>query len=361
MIGSSQLFDILENISVMANSIQIKQDAKRFQQCRSLDEVATLLQTSSSKIGLFCAHPRYHIYNIKKANGKSRLIEDPVQPAKLILRRLNDYLQACYHALRPRCVHGFSICSGAEEERNIVSNAMQHIGKPWLLNIDFRDFFHTIRFEQVHSIWQQHFKKFNRQLAVSLTQFTCFNNRLPMGSPTSPVLSNYASLGLDAELAQLCSNCGINYTRFADDCSFSSNQEIDSNSIRLIRDTIISHQFIINEDKVVLYKPGEEKMVTGIVVGQSEVSLPAVYLVRIQNEIQRLKDTLMVEVRYQTGMSLKKLKLFEQELRGKINYAQMVLGHTAETAQLVSSFEEALHPAEAYESSDWLDIPYNFY
>ena len=60
-------------------------------------------------------------------------------------------------------------------------------------------------------------------------------------------------------------------------------------------------------------------------------------------------------------MSFKKLKLFEQELRGKINYAGMVLGDNEETENLNRLFEEALHAPEDFESENWLDIPYNFF
>jgi RNA-directed DNA polymerase len=345
----------------MATPITIKQRAAKFQLAESPEDMATLLRTSSARMVLYAAHPRYHIYTIKKGNGKSRLIEDPVIPMKLMLRHLNDHLQACYHKIRPEMVYGFCITAGREEERNIVTNARMHLGKDWLLNIDFKDFFHTVLFDRVQTIWQTHFKKMNRRLVETLTKLTCFNNRLPMGSPASPALSNYAAWEMDHELSQLCQNMGITCTRFADDCSFSCGQEIDSKTVGLIRDVITSHRFMINEEKVALFKPGDEKTVTGIIVGEKELSLPASYLQQLQTEISRLQQTLAVERRFQTGMSFKKLDLFERELRGKINYAQMVLGETPETENLYTRFENALDTTEAFESDNWLEIPYNFF
>lgn len=345
----------------MANYIQHIYDAGKLRSCKSPDDVATLLRAPLHRLALFCAHPRYHIYNIRKANGGMRHIEDPVEPIKTTLKKLNGYLQACYYAHRPTAVHGFCITVGDEEERNIVSNAGCHIGKKWLLNIDFKDFFHTVLAEQVHTIWSTYFKRFNKHLALMLTQLTCYNHRLPMGSPTSPVLSNYACLQMDAEMENFCKGAGIVYTRFADDCSFSSNTAIDAATIKMIRNVITANHFLINENKVKLYRPNEEKMVTGIVVGNHAISLPKHYLPQIHKEIERLRQTLAVDSRFNTGMSLKKLKLFEQELRCKINYAQMVLGSCEITDALQSAFEEALHPVEAFESSDWLDIPYTFF
>ena len=344
----------------MATPITIKQRAAKFQLAESPEDMATLLRTSSARMNLYAAYPRYHIYSIKKNNGSLRLIEDPVAPMKQMLRHLNDYLQACYHKIRPDAVYGFCISTGREEERNIVSNASVHVGKDWLLNIDFKDFFHTVLFERVHNIWLTHFKNFDGRLAETLTKLSCYNNRLPMGSPASPALSNYAALKMDHELMQLCLHSGICYTRFADDCSFSSDSEIDRAATGLIRDVITSNRFIINEEKVSLFKPGEEKKVTGIIVGEERLSLPPSYMQQLQTEIGRLQQTLSVEKRYQTGMSIKKLGLFEQELRGKINYAQMVLGDTPETEKLYTAFENALDPKETFESDNWLEIPYNF-
>ena len=345
----------------MANSKTIRRQDERFQQCGSLEEVAVLLQTSPSKIKLCSLQPRYNIYTISKGNGKTRLIEDPGQPLKGLLKKLNGYLQACYYVQRPAAVHGFSISASNEEERGIISNAGVHMGKPWLLNIDFRDFFHTVLSDTVLSIWQKHFRKFKKQLPEVLTSLTCFHNRLPMGSPTSPVLSNFAALAMDEELMQLCANMGITYSRFADDCSFSARHEIDNKTVQLLRDVITAHRFMINEEKLKLFGPDDEKIVTGIIVEEKRLKLPEIFIQQLQQEIIRLEHTLVVERRFQTGMSAKKLKLFEQELRGKINYVQMVLGDTAETNELVSSFENARQQPDNYESDNWLDLPYNFF
>lgn len=345
----------------MPNHKTIHRTAQQFQNVRSLQEMSRTLKTPSSQIVLHSLHPGYKVFTIFKSNGKRRLIEDPVAPLKKILRNLNEKLQACYYTVRPFAVHGFCISNDGEEDRNIISNASRHIGKPWLLNIDFRDFFHTVLSERVQGIWRKHFPKFDKKSMETLTRLTCYNHRLPMGSPTSPVLSNYAAIELDEELGAFCKNCGIAYSRFADDCSFSSHHKIDHKTIRIIRDTITTQRFLINEEKVKLYTPDDTKMVTGIVVGTEKLSLPDAYLKKLSDEIGRLRTTKSVEQRYQTGMSLKKLKLFEQELRGKLNFANMVIGDTAELDELNTLFENALNPPEDFESENWLEIPYNFF
>ena len=345
----------------MASHQTIQRIAKRFQSLKSMQDLSAVLQIPSSKIVLNSLHPRYKVFTIFKSNGKKRTIEDPVPPLKKILRKLNEQLQACYYTIRPKAVHGFCISNDGGEDRNIISNASSHIGKFWLLNIDFRDFFHTVLDERVKGIWAKHFAKLDKESLETLIRLTCFNYRLPMGSPTSPVLSNYAALQLDEELEVFCRNCGITYTRFADDCSFSSHQEIDHKTIRIIRDTITAQRFLINEEKVKLYTPGDTKMVTGIVVGTTGLRLSDLYMERLSDEINRLHTTRCVEQRYQTGMSLKKLELFEQELRGKLNFAKMVEGNTSKLDELNLRFENALYLPDDFESGNWLEIPYNFF
>lgn len=344
----------------MASHQTIHRAAKKFKTVRNMQDLSAALNIPSSKIMLHSLHPRYKVFTIFKSNGKKRMIEDPVPYLKKILRELNEKLQACYYMVRPSAVHGFCISNDGEEDRNIVSNAARHIGNPWLLNIDFRDFFHTVLSERVQGIWQKHFPRLYKESAETLTRLTCYHYRLPMGSPTSPVLSNYAALGLDEELSAFCNNIGIIYTRFADDCSFSSHDKIDNKVIRVIRDAVAAHRFLINEDKVKLYAPQETKSVTGIVVGNETLTLPDEYLKKLSGEIERLQHTKCVEQRYQTGMSPKKLKLFEQELRGKLNFANMVIGETEKLDELNNLFENALNPPEDFESGNWLEMPYTF-
>lgn len=345
----------------MATHQTLKKNAQRFLSIRSLQQLASVLQIPSSKISLQSLHPRYKIYTIKKANGKSRLIEDPEPALKKTLRAINENLQACYYTLRPNPVHGFCISNDLEEDRNIISNASQHIGSPWLLNIDFKDFFHTILEQRVQGIYRFHFPRFSKELVETLTKLTCFNYRLPMGSPTSPVLSNYAALKLDEDLSAFCKTSGMTYTRFADDCSFSAQDKIDSKTIQIIRDTIVRHRFLINEEKVKLFSPTDTKLVTGIVVGNKKLCLPEDYQKKLFDEILRFQNTMSVEHRYQTGMSFKKLKLFEQELRGKLNFAKMVEGNTDWLMGMTEQLEAALNPPDDFESGNWLEIPYQFF
>jgi len=87
--------------------------------------------------------------------------------------------------------------------------------------------------------------------------------------------------------------------------------------------------------------------------------LPLNYLPALHIEINRLKTVKETEYRYRTGMSLKKLNLFEQELAGKVNFAEQVLGFDhVEIVNVNKAMQLAMLTLEEFESVEWLDVPY---
>lgn len=147
-----------------------------------------------------------------------------------------------------------------------------------------------------------------------------------------------------------------------DDLSFSSHTPIGLDHEYLIRPVINRFGFAVNEDKVRRYAPGEDKIVTGLHLREGEVYLPPDYLPQLETEINRLHTVMLVEGRYQTGMSMRKLGLLKQELKGKLNFASQVLGGAAPEIQArEEQYEAALSAKEDFESASWLDIPYSVF
>ncbi len=322
-------------------------------------DLAALLETPTFQLQLLSAHPQYKEYKLRKPNGKFRLIEDPAPDLKGVLKHINHFLQAAYHFQRPECVHGFCISPRDLEDRNILSNAQRHLGNPHLLNIDMEDFFHFVTYARVEDVLTTLLPHARADLIALLCRITTRHGRLPMGAPTSPALSNFACLGLDADLETLTRHLGLTYTRFADDLSFSGNKAPSEADVSMIRATIESYSFKINEAKVKHYAPGDQKMVTGLVVADEGIQLPTDYLPQLQVEIDRLKTVLIVDARYNTGMSNKKLNLLKQELKGKLNFAQMVIGMDPPEMQAAAqAYEDAVLMPQEYESVHWLEIPY---
>lgn len=116
-----------------------------------------------------------------------------------------------------------------------MTNAKKHINKKYLLNLDLKDFFHSVTREMVIQIFAESPFYFKRDLPEMPADLQTYNHRLLMGTPTSPVLSNLACRGLDEELIKLSEGMLWSYTRYADDMSFSSNQSIFAEKINSAR------------------------------------------------------------------------------------------------------------------------------
>ncbi|MBL7810592.1 MAG: RNA-directed DNA polymerase [Bacteroidetes bacterium] len=310
-------------------------------------------------IQLFREKP-YQSFYIPKKNGGRRLIENPKPVLKEMLKRLNLLLQCSYLQFRPKCVYGFTIRKGSEKSRNIISNARRHVRKKFLLNIDLKEFFHSVKENRVRQIFESKLGKKDPLLVLLLSKLVTLNGRLPMGSPTSPVISNLALLDTDWELEALCSNLQLEYTRFADDLSFSSNQRITTKDIQLLKQVIRYHGFEINREKVKLYGPEDTKWVTGLIVEET-VKLPPDYLLLLEKEIFRFKEFTLLHHKYKSGADEDKIKLIQSEIRGKWNFANMVIPGDEKLMELQLQMEYAFNPVEEYESTNWLDMPYTFF
>ena len=101
-------------------------------------------------------HIRYQAYKSfpVKHGKKRRIIVEPNQELKQIQRRLNNYLQAVYYSYKPDSVHGFVKCpSNSKEKYSILSNASQHVKKPYVINADIFRFFPSITGKMVKNVF----------------------------------------------------------------------------------------------------------------------------------------------------------------------------------------------------------------
>lgn len=330
-----------------------------FRAMRVIGDLCRLTGESNLVLGLIAEKPRYRQYFMRKKDGSKRHIEDPDSRLKAVLRVINDHLQAVYYYLRPGAVHGFTISSTSNEtERNIISNARAHMQSHYMLNLDLKDFFYQISQKRVVQLLSTHFDQWDDSLTHLVAGLCCFRGRLPMGSPASPVLSNFAMTDLDHELMTLCKVYDVVYTRYADDLTFSSREPLSSVFRDMVNDAVRQRGFDINSGKVHYYGMEDRKVVTGIIVTKDELCLPEEYIHQLRKEIDLYRNSVIVDAMYETGMSGKKLSLFEQEITGKLSFAKMVMPDDDEVRALEDLFYNEVDVHSVMQS--WLDIPYIF-
>lgn len=214
-------------------------------------------------------NPIYHHYTIKKKKGGERQIFAPEKQLKKIQKHLNYFLQAYYLMIKPNEVHGFVVNPHyLGTHCNILENAKVHTGKKYVLNIDLKDFFPSISTMQVKQVFTSSYFGFNEQIATALTLLTTYESKLPIGSPASPVISNFICLQLDSDLKKFADTNGLTYTRYADDLTFSSDTKISNDNILDIINLIKKNNFEINEKKLRLQTAGQKQTVTGLTVNE---------------------------------------------------------------------------------------------
>ena len=227
---------------------------------------------------------KYKQFFIPKKSGGTRKITAPSDDLNRVQRWLSIALQ-CLFTPHP-CATGF--VTG----RSVVTNAAMHTGKKYVYNIDLKDFFPSIKESRIRAVLHKitPFELLPDGAAL-IARLSCRHYVLPQGAPTSPVLSNAVCIRLDRRLNQLSKKLNLTYSRYADDITFSSDENLfDKRFQLLIEEIITSEGFRINPDKVRLQCNNvaangkmlrQRQEVTGIVVNEkTNVSRQYVRLLR---------------------------------------------------------------------------------
>lgn len=180
-----------------------------------------------------------------------------------------------------------------------------------------------------------------------------------MGSPTSPALSNLASRELDESLMMLSETHDWVFTRYADDMSFSAKQIITYEQVGAVKTVIKASSFTVNEKKIKLFGPDDDKIVTGLLL-KEKVELAADYLESLEKDIIQLKNTMEVQ-NFQGEISSRWVEQYKLLIRGRLNFAGFVLGkRNPEYIRLKDAYYEAINPPqEEFGAVNWRSFPYN--
>ncbi|MBA4848979.1 reverse transcriptase family protein [Emticicia sp. BO119] len=321
--------------------------------------MARLLGIEHRTLDYLAERPQYNEFDVPKKNGGFRHIEDPDNELKNVLRLFNDYLQAVYYFRKSDAAYGFvRVPDNDTAPRNILSNAEKHRNRPWMLNVDFLDFFHQIKQIEIYELFVCPPFNFGEELAVLLSKLTTYKGRLPMGSPTSPVLSNFATLLLDQDLLGFATKKDLVYSRFADDLTFSANSPLSVEHLTGIRQICAFYGLKLNENKINFFLPHQTKIVTGLIV-TNRVDIPHTYLEDLRKEIDKLRTVL--EINYRTGRQASEwVQRFHQQIEGAIEFIRQIeTSKSPDYQQIRQYYAESQQMAENYQPTSWLDFGYH--
>lgn len=225
----------------------------------------------------------YETFEIPKKNGGFRHICAPTGKLKRIQRKLLNRLTEYIELVRVQNNIKINISHAFEKNRNIMTNADIHKNKKVVISFDLQDYFESFHIGRVIGFFEKNkYFNFSHEVAVTIAQIACFHNHLPQGAPTSPIITNLISQILDYKLLSLSKKYHFDFTRYADDLTFSTNEKryfeqsnIDS-FLNKVTSVVIKSGFTLNDKKTRVVFNNSRQLVTGLVVNE-KINVPRDY------------------------------------------------------------------------------------
>ena len=227
---------------------RINRKQKRSSEVKSFKNISffKLLGISQKDVDeIFVAKP----YNRKIVKGKRIMV--PCQRLKEIQERVARLLTGIKYV--SPIVHSYT------KKRSILTCIDRHKWAETILCVDIKNFFESIPEHEIRSYFKKTFyiysdlfwsvmaksfgideeileklfraegiepelscpMTFNDYDIDLLIKFCCRNGHLPIGAPSSPILSNLVLENMDERISNFCYDRGFTYTRYADDMIFS--------------------------------------------------------------------------------------------------------------------------------------------
>lgn len=300
----------------------------------NVEELAKAMNLSIGKLR-FLAYNRkvstvshYKRFYLPKKSGGKRLISAPMP----LLKDAQYWILSniLYKININESAHGFV------PKRSIVSNAQKHIGQEVVINLDLKDFFPSIDYKRVKGLFLT--LGYSQQIAtifslicteadvdmIEIDRKTYYSakteRKLPQGAPTSPAITNLICYRLDKRFEGLAQKFGFNYSRYADDLTFSAGEngaKLVGQLLWSVKQVVDSEGFTLHPDKLKVMRKGIRQEVTGIVVND-KIGIE-------RNELRKFRA--LIHQVLQTGTEGKvwrEGKNLENSMRGYANFVMMV-------------------------------------
>lgn len=276
---------------------------RALQKATSLHDLAVILNYSPANLAylVYKKGGKYSSFQIPKKNGTARDILAPCDELKALQRKVKDLLDDCLASIERKNSPLGSLSHGFKTGHSIATNAEPHRKRLYVFNVDIKGFFDSIHLGRVRGfLINNNDFKLNAKVATVLAQIMCHDDKLPQGSPSSPVASNLIGHLIDIRLVQLAKKLGCTYSRYADDITFSTNKAVFPQEIAYRLDdthhwipgnsllkVIYKSGFGLNHEKTRMQYARGQQTVTGLVVN-SFTNTPAVFRRKVRAMTHKL-------------------------------------------------------------------------
>tara|TARA_Y100001970_G_C14245693_1_gene868059 strand:+ start:384 stop:2444 length:2061 start_codon:yes stop_codon:yes gene_type:complete len=203
----------------------------------------------------------YNTIEIPKRNGGVRILHAVNGRLKTLQKKTYEKLSEDF---KPS-----SFAKGFVKKSSIIKHAKIHRNKKILISFDIKDFFPSITWARVFGMFKAQPFNFPEEWAMYLAQICCLDDNGPIaqGAVTSPYISNMLCRKLDSRLSKFAQKEQLDYSRYADDITFSTNKIVDVEHIKTCVEKIVNGEsFELNHEKTRLLQKHQRQVVTGIIV-----------------------------------------------------------------------------------------------
>ena len=275
---------------------------------RSLKNLALAMGLTLEELWELSRNPNaYYREFDMEVRGKKRHLVEAIGRLKKVQRRILDELLQRL----PRQDCSFGVSKG----RSIKDNARVHAKSKYLVKLDIKDFYPSLRSQWVYDFFIS--QDCSPDVAHILTALTTRNHSVPLGTATSPMLADQIVRPIDTRISGMARRACLKYTRYVDDMTLSGVfplERIARTATKVLRQA----GFKVKREKLVFYRAliqGEERIVTGVSIRDGKISAPVDYMGTLERE---LKDAII-----ESRKSVPKGNYMPREhYRGKIGYVQ---------------------------------------
>jgi len=266
----------------------------------------------------------YRHATIPKKNGGERELDIPTITLKHIQRWILDNILD--RIPTSSCSFGF------KKHNSILDNASKHLGKSCVINMDIQDFFPSITFTQVFNVFSYY--GYTKEVSFTLAKLCTYDGYLPQGSPASPYLSNVVCKKLDSRLLSLAETFHADYSRYADDLSFSGGRGIEK-MIPVISSILEDEGFLVNQKKTRISYSHQKQEVTGLIVNGQSARVCRAYKREVKKDLYYCKKYGVSDHMKHIGCNK---AFYKEHLFGKILFIKAIERNEGE--RLESLFNE---------------------
>lgn len=246
---------------------------------------------------------------IPKRSGGLRTLYMPDDLLKMVQKKIAKVILA----YEPVSKYATAYKIGA----SIQKNAKKHVGKEKILKLDIYRFFDNIKYWLVKDIVFPE-ERFSEQNRILLSVLCFYNDVLPQGAPTSPIITNIIMREFDETVGNWCKEKDINYTRYCDDMTFSGSFD-EKEIIEFVSTELKKLGLLLNKRKTVVANNSQRQFVTGIIVNK-KINTPLEYRKKLRQEVYYCRKFGVAEHLKRIGSDLSPQE-YLNNLFARLNYA----------------------------------------